>query len=83
MRHQFKLMNIRFDAMERRIDQLATKEELEATETRLLSEFWKWGRTAEIKLKALPLMEQRLSAVESRMFDAEENIRDLRHPKAS
>ncbi len=83
IKHHFKLLGIRLDGIERRMSELATKEELEATETRLLSAFWKWGQTAEIKLKALPLLESRLSNLESRLFDAEEKISNLQHPPRS
>mgnify|MGYP001591707194 CR=1 FL=1 len=95
IKHHFKLLGIRLDGIERRVGELATREDLqsvkdeilsqvdikiEAMETRLLSEFWKWGRTAEIKLRAVPLIETRLAAVESRLFDAEEKIYNLQHP---
>jgi len=73
---QFAEVNDRFAAVDRQF--AAAAEALHDTETRLLSEFWKWGRTAEIRLRRLEgeesTMVERLAAMEERVFTLERKI---------
>ncbi|MDQ6706681.1 MAG: hypothetical protein M3Z85_11980 [Acidobacteriota bacterium] len=63
----------RFDAMERQF-----KDALEATETKLLTEFWKWARTLDAKLRRLEASDaataERLTILEERVFTLERKV---------
>jgi hypothetical protein len=54
----------------------------EVVETRLLTEFWKWARTADIKIRQNfannSMVEERLLALEDRLTDLEKR-RDTKH----
>jgi hypothetical protein len=58
------------DAMETRL-----REHTETVETRLLSEFWKWARSADLKARQhtnnISSIDERLLAVEERLSDLE------------
>jgi hypothetical protein len=60
----------KLDALELRL-----REHTETVETRLLSEFWKWARTSDIKARnhstSLAAMDERLMSVEERLRDLE------------
>lgn len=49
-------------------------------ETKIIGEFWKWARVVEIKLRVLPLYDERLAAMETRLFSVEEKVSNLEHP---
>lgn len=53
-------------------------EELERTETRLLSEFWKWGRSADQRIKRMEHSDattvDRLTNLEERIFALERRV---------
>ena len=55
------------------------KEHVETVETRLLSEFWKWARSADIKSRqqgeGIHALDQRLAVVEERL-----TILEMRRP---
>lgn len=55
--------------------ELRLREHTEAVETRLLSEFWKWARTSDMKARhhgtTLAAMDERLMSVEERLMDLE------------
>lgn len=61
---------IKLEAMENRL-----REHTETVETRLLSEFWKWARSSDIKTRqhgvTISVMDERLTAVEERMSELE------------
>lgn len=73
---KFAAVDRQFAAVDRQF--AAAAEALHDTETRLLSEFWKWGRTAEIRLRRLEgeesTMVERLAAMEERVFTLERKI---------
>jgi hypothetical protein len=55
---RFEQVDKRFEQVDKRFEQVDAnfaqiREELHYTETRLLSEFWKWGRTTEIRVRRL------------------------------
>ena len=80
MDEQLKAILDELKAMRAVMATMATKEDLYNHETRLLGEFWKWGRTAEAKFRLIPINEERLSAVESRLFSIEEKVSRMEHP---
>lgn len=49
--------------------------EIEKTETRLLSEFWKWGRSSDQRMRRVEHSDattiERLAAIEDRVFTLE------------
>jgi hypothetical protein len=51
------------------------KAEIEAVETRLLSEFWKWGRTTDQRMRRLDVSDattvDRITNLEDRVFALE------------
>lgn len=70
-------LQIRVDGVEARL-----REHTETVETRLLSEFWKWARSSDIKNSparcdnfrygvTISVMDERLTAVEERMSELE------------
>ncbi|MDQ2899216.1 MAG: hypothetical protein M3Y07_05370 [Acidobacteriota bacterium] len=67
---RFDAVDSRFEAMERQF-----KDALEATETRLLTEFWKWAKTLDVKLRQLQANDvatgERLTVLEERVFTLE------------
>ncbi|MGI8990992.1 MAG: hypothetical protein ACR2I2_15620 [Bryobacteraceae bacterium] len=77
MEQRFDAMERRFDAVEQRLEAVERqfKDALEATETRLLTEFWKWARTLDVKLRQLQAndiaTEERLTVLEERVFTLE------------
>jgi hypothetical protein len=66
MRSGFEAVDVRFGDV---------RAEIEATETRLLSEFWKWGRTAEQRVRRMEHSDatttDRLAGLEERIFTLE------------
>lgn len=82
-------MEARMDRMEVRIeskmDELENRmkdhvsEKCEAVETRLLSEFWKWGRTSDIRTRQVmsdvSMLGERMLALEDRVTALEFNRR--------
>jgi hypothetical protein len=64
----------RIDACEDRMKQ-AIKQSAEETETKLLGEFWKWGRTAEMRTRQALVnvteFNERLMAIEDRVSSLE------------
>ena len=64
----------KLEALESRL-----KEHVETVETRLLSEFWKWARSADIKSRqqseGIHSLDQRLAVVEERL-----TILEMRRP---
>ena len=69
-------------SMEARIgeSEARMKEHTETVETRLLSEFWKWARTTDMKTR---LQNNHFVGLEERMTSAEERIRDLEFRRPS
>ena len=70
----FKLdVDERFESMERRL-----KDHIETVETRLLTEFWKWARIVDQRLRRLDLSDsttvERLSGIEERIFTLERKV---------
>lgn len=63
--------------MEARL-RMHVSEEVEKLETKLLAEFWKWGRSAEQKMRRVEFSDattvERLSNLEERMFTLERKI---------
>ena len=77
---RFEQIDARFEQVDKRIAEVDAnfaqiREELHDTETRLLSEFWKWGRTTEIRVRRLETLDattaDRLAAMEERIFTLE------------
>jgi uncharacterized protein involved in exopolysaccharide biosynthesis len=77
---RFEQVDARFAQVDKRFGEVDAhfaqiREELHDTETRLLSEFWKWGRTTEIRVRRLEGLDQttaeRLAAMEERIFTLE------------
>jgi hypothetical protein len=70
-------LDSRFSAMEDKMDTgfREVRAEIEATETRLLSEFWKWGRASDLRMRRVEHSDattnERLAAVEERIFTLE------------
>jgi hypothetical protein len=61
---RFEQVDKRFEQVDKRFEQVDAnfaqiREELHDTETRLLSEFWKWGRTTEIRVRRLETLARR------------------------
>jgi hypothetical protein len=56
------------------------REHTENVETRLLSEFWKWARSAEIKSRQTS---ENIIAMEQRLMSVEERLSDLERRRAS
>jgi hypothetical protein len=58
------------EAMENRL-----QEHTEKIETQLLTQFWKWARTADIKMRQnrgdISLMDERIASVEDRISELE------------
>jgi uncharacterized protein (DUF2164 family) len=56
----------------------AVRAEIEASETRLLTEFWKWGRVAEQRIRRMEHSDatttERLAAMEERIFTLERKV---------
>jgi predicted RNase H-like nuclease (RuvC/YqgF family) len=52
--------------------------EIEASETRLLTEFWKWGRAADQRIRRMEHSDatttERLTAMEERIFTLERKV---------
>jgi hypothetical protein len=52
--------------------------EIGASETRLLTEFWKWGRVAEQRIRSMEHSDatttERLTAMEERIFTLERKV---------
>ena len=52
--------------------------EIEAVETRLLSEFWKWGRASDQRIRRVEHSDatttERLAAMEERIFTLERKV---------
>ncbi|MDQ6665031.1 MAG: hypothetical protein M3Z23_11625, partial [Acidobacteriota bacterium] len=77
---RFDAMDTRFDAMDTRFDAMERqfKEALEATETKLLTEFWKWARTLDAKLRRMEASDaataERLTILEERVFTLERKV---------
>jgi hypothetical protein len=46
-------------------------ERIEATETKLLSAFYDWARPVDIRLRTLPMIEERLGLLEERISKIE------------
>jgi hypothetical protein len=77
---RFEQVDARFEQVDARFAQVytqfaQTREAIHDSETRLLSEFWKWGRTTEIRVRRLEGQEawtaDRLAAMEERIFTLE------------
>jgi hypothetical protein len=64
------------EAMETRMEAVETRilERVEATETKLLKAFLGWGQTIDLKMKAFPLIEERMSVMEGRLGDLERKL---------
>jgi len=80
---RFEQVDKRFEQVDKRFAEVGTnfaqiREEIHDTETRLLSEFWKWGRTTEIRVRRLEGQEawsaERLAAMEERIFTLERKV---------
>ena len=77
LKSNFQDLKLDFDgkleSMERRL-----KEHTEIVETRLLSEFWKWGRVTDQRLRRLDVGEattvDRLATIEERVFALERRM---------
>jgi chromosome segregation ATPase len=96
---RFEQVDARFDQVDARFDQVQKRfaevdanfaqirEELHDTETRLLSEFWKWGRTTEIRVRRLETLDattaDRLAAMEERIFTLERKAEIARSNRRS
>jgi len=66
----------RFDAVDGRFKDVNASitdvyERIEKVETNLLSAFRDWSTTMELRLKGIPLIEQRLSHIENRVSEIE------------
>jgi len=63
--------------MEARL-RLHVSEEVERVETKLLAEFWKWGRSTEQKMRRVEFSDattvERLSNLEERVFTLERRV---------
>lgn len=69
------------EAMENRLQEHAEgvesrlREHTEKIETQLLTEFWKWARTSDIKTRqnhgSISMVDERLTAVEDRISELE------------
>jgi hypothetical protein len=57
--------------IEERLERCATKADLEAVETKLLSGFYDWARPVDIRLRTLPMIEERLGLLEERISKME------------
>jgi hypothetical protein len=66
------------EGMEQR---MATKVDLEAVETKILTAFYGWARTAEGRIRAVELQGERISALEARQFELEKRLHDIEHPR--
>jgi chromosome segregation ATPase len=91
LKAQFDGLNTRLDGVNTRLEGLDTrlsamgvkmdemkvelKAHAETIETRLLSEFWKWARTSEIKARqqggSISALDERLTVVEERISQLE------------
>jgi hypothetical protein len=73
LRQALEAMETRMDA---RMETMETRilERVEATETRMLKAFMGWGQTIELKMKAFPLIEERMSVVEGRLGELERKL---------
>jgi hypothetical protein len=66
--------------LEHRLDEkfADVRAEIEACETRLLSEFWKWGRVADQRIRRMEHSDatttERLTIIEERIFTLERKI---------
>ena len=89
---RFEQIDARFEQVDKRIAEVDAnfaqiREELHDTETRLLSEFWKWGRTTEIRVRRLETLDattaDRLAAMEERIFTLERKAEIARSNRRS
>ena len=62
----FEAIELRIDTTEQRILQ-----RIETVETRLLSAFHGWSTTMELRIKGLPVIDQRLAVIEDRVSTLE------------
>jgi hypothetical protein len=56
------------------------RDHTEAVETRLLSEFWKWARTADARYRQNQVV---VGALDDRVLAIEDRVADLERKKAS
>ena len=74
-------MDAKLEGLESKIDakldclEIRVKDHVEIVETRLLTEFWKWARTSDIKGRQssndIGTLTERMNAVEERLRDIE------------
>ncbi len=68
------------EGLEHRLDErfAGVRAEIEALETRLLSEFWKWGRVADQRIRRMEHSDatttERLMVMEERIFTLERKM---------
>jgi hypothetical protein len=62
-----------FEALEAKMEamQIRLLERIEQTETKLLRAFLGWGRATDAKLRALPLLDERITNMEERVSELE------------
>ena len=71
----------KFGAIEKQITE--ARAEIERVETSLLSEFWKWGRATDQRMRRLDTSDattvDRITNIEERVFALERRIAGSRH----
>jgi hypothetical protein len=70
-------MDGRLDAVESRITDAIAKADHEL-ETKIIGEFWKWGRTTDLRARQAT---ETLATLNERMFNAEDRISALERSK--
>jgi hypothetical protein len=63
-------LNDRFESLETRVN-----DPIESVETKLLSAFFDWARPVDIRLRTLPMLEERLGLLEERVSKIERGDR--------
>ena len=77
---RFSEIDRRFSALEQKLVELRDeiRTEIEALETKLLSEFWKWGRSADQRIRRMENSDattvERLASMEERIFTLERKV---------
>lgn len=70
--------DVRAEFVKIRAEIADVRTEIEATETRLLSEFWKWGRVSDQRIRRVEQSDattvERMAAIEDRLFTLERKV---------
>ena len=73
---QFEKVQSQFEKVQSQFGEV--RSEIESVETRLLSEFWKWGRASDQRVRRVEHSDattiERLAAMEDRLFTLERKV---------